>query len=102
MLPAGVFVHVVELQHLPGSGRLRGRIEHPPGWISLLDTTTGYRWAEPYGRAGAVTTAAVSGRGRAMGLQLAELNGLTAPAVQGTMGSMDQRASLADRDVLFC
>jgi hypothetical protein len=38
-------VNVVELQVLQDVHILRGRITSPPGWISLLDTKTGYRWA---------------------------------------------------------
>lgn len=45
LLPAGTFIHVLEVQFHSESGRLRGRIEHPPGWISLLNLETGYRWA---------------------------------------------------------
>lgn len=29
------------------SNRLRGRLEHPSGWISIVDTTDGFRWAQP-------------------------------------------------------
>jgi len=47
-LPSGTFVNVLEVVHLADSHRVRARIEHPPGWISLLNTETGYRWANPY------------------------------------------------------
>lgn len=47
-LVSGTFVNVLEVVHLPDSHRVRARIEHPPGWISLLNTETGYRWANPY------------------------------------------------------
>jgi len=29
-----------------GENRVRGRVANPGGWISLLDTSNGYRWAE--------------------------------------------------------
>lgn len=38
-------VNVVEVVIRADEGRVRGRIEYPVGWISLLDTRTGYRWA---------------------------------------------------------
>jgi len=47
-LPAGAFVNVLEVVHVPEEQSLHGRIEHPPGWIPLVDASTGYSWAEPY------------------------------------------------------
>eukprot|EP00930_Biecheleria_cincta_P023334 TRINITY_DN1687_c0_g1_i1.p1 TRINITY_DN1687_c0_g1~~TRINITY_DN1687_c0_g1_i1.p1 ORF type:complete len:1958 (-),score=432.85 TRINITY_DN1687_c0_g1_i1:41-5773(-) len=45
-LPAGSFVEVFEIVHRPQDRRVRGRIESPAaGWISLLDTNEGHRWA---------------------------------------------------------
>jgi len=43
VLHAGTLVRVLAVARV--STRIRGRIEHPPGWISLLDTEDGYRWA---------------------------------------------------------
>jgi len=40
---AGAVVRVLEVAHC--SGRIRGRIESPPGWLSIEDRTDGYRWA---------------------------------------------------------
>jgi len=39
-------VNVLEVSQSPAEGRVRGRTERPAGWISLLDTTDGYRWAD--------------------------------------------------------
>eukprot|EP00435_Cladocopium_sp_Y103_P058984 s1053_g20.t5 len=41
---AGAIVEVVEVGGQKPD-RLQGRILAPPGWISLLDTESGYRWA---------------------------------------------------------
>ncbi|CAL1128418.1 unnamed protein product [Cladocopium goreaui] len=41
---AGAIVEVVEVGGQKPD-RLQGRILSPPGWISLLDTESGYRWA---------------------------------------------------------
>jgi len=38
----------MEVTHSPGSDRVRGRIEKPPGYISLRRLTDGLRWAEPF------------------------------------------------------
>ena len=42
-LPAGEEVHVLEVVHRKAEKRIRGRVAG--GWISLLDTSEGYRWA---------------------------------------------------------
>mmetsp|Transcript_11688 Transcript_11688/g.22239 ORF Transcript_11688/g.22239 Transcript_11688/m.22239 type:complete len:284 (+) Transcript_11688:45-896(+) len=42
---AGTVVEVVEVLRNPDSKRVRGQISAPPGWISLLDLDSGYRWA---------------------------------------------------------
>lgn len=44
-LAAGEVLHVVEVLVVQSEERIRGRIEEPAGWISLLDTKGGYRWA---------------------------------------------------------
>jgi len=44
-LKKGTQVQVVEVVTLPEAERIRGRIRDPPGWISLKNTKTGYRWA---------------------------------------------------------
>eukprot|EP00930_Biecheleria_cincta_P031075 TRINITY_DN21558_c0_g1_i1.p1 TRINITY_DN21558_c0_g1~~TRINITY_DN21558_c0_g1_i1.p1 ORF type:complete len:407 (-),score=74.74 TRINITY_DN21558_c0_g1_i1:168-1388(-) len=44
-LAAGEVLHVVEVLVVQSEERVRGRIEEPAGWISLLDTKGGYRWA---------------------------------------------------------
>mmetsp|Transcript_20358 Transcript_20358/g.64001 ORF Transcript_20358/g.64001 Transcript_20358/m.64001 type:complete len:665 (+) Transcript_20358:408-2402(+) len=44
-LDAGMVVHVVEVVHCPRERRVRGRIERPAGWISLVSLEDGYRWA---------------------------------------------------------
>ncbi|CAE8597118.1 unnamed protein product, partial [Polarella glacialis] len=46
ILPAGTEVWVLEVVLREEESRVRGRIGSPAGWISLLDTKTGYRWAE--------------------------------------------------------
>ncbi|CAK0796032.1 unnamed protein product [Prorocentrum cordatum] len=48
-LVVGSPVRVLEVVHLPSQRRLRGRLEHPAGWISLLNTATGARWAQRVG-----------------------------------------------------
>ena len=42
-LSAGEEVYVLEVVHRKGEKRVRGRVAN--GWISLLDTSEGYRWA---------------------------------------------------------
>ena len=44
-LAAGEVVHVLEVVPLPEANRVRGKLEHPHGWISLVDLQDGYRWA---------------------------------------------------------
>mmetsp|Transcript_139091 Transcript_139091/g.444239 ORF Transcript_139091/g.444239 Transcript_139091/m.444239 type:complete len:268 (-) Transcript_139091:529-1332(-) len=41
----GMRVRALEVVHCPGEQRVRARIAEPAGWISLLDTSDGYRWA---------------------------------------------------------
>lgn len=45
-LVTGAVVNVLETSSSPAEMRVRGRVERPAGWISLVDTTDGYRWAE--------------------------------------------------------
>jgi len=45
-LPKGTLVEVSEVVCREQDKRVRGRLESPAGWISLLNTETGYRWAE--------------------------------------------------------
>jgi len=45
-LANGARVDVVEVATLAERELVRGRIDSPPGWISLLNLTSGYRWAE--------------------------------------------------------
>uniref|UniRef100_A0A7S1QX94 Uncharacterized protein n=1 Tax=Alexandrium catenella TaxID=2925 RepID=A0A7S1QX94_ALECA len=47
-LRSGDVVRVVAVVSSLQDRRLRGRIESPQGWISLLDLDTGYRWAKRY------------------------------------------------------
>lgn len=42
-------VQVVEIVMVEEEDRLRGRIAEPAGWISLVNTCTGDRWATPLG-----------------------------------------------------
>jgi len=44
-LSKGASVRVVEVVIRNQDKRVRGRLESPAGWISLLNTETGYRWA---------------------------------------------------------
>lgn len=44
-LDAGTIVKVTQVVNKMGAHRVRGRIESPAGWISLLDTEGGLRWA---------------------------------------------------------
>lgn len=54
-LSKGTVVRVVEVISSPAVKRVRGRLENPTGWISLLNVETGYRWAAkaPSGGVGA-------------------------------------------------
>lgn len=45
-LAAGEIVHVLEVLPLLEENRVRGKLEHPHGWISLVNLQDGYRWAE--------------------------------------------------------
>eukprot|EP00933_Yihiella_yeosuensis_P035326 TRINITY_DN2885_c0_g1_i1.p1 TRINITY_DN2885_c0_g1~~TRINITY_DN2885_c0_g1_i1.p1 ORF type:complete len:176 (+),score=32.59 TRINITY_DN2885_c0_g1_i1:343-870(+) len=45
VLCEGSKVKVLEVVRRDQDKRVRGRIESPAGWISLLDTENGYRWA---------------------------------------------------------
>jgi hypothetical protein len=45
-LPCGTEVNVLEVIKVPEQNRMRARIEHPEGWISLVDIGTDYRRAE--------------------------------------------------------
>lgn len=44
-VPVGTVVKVLEVEHCAEERRIRGRLEHPAGWMSLLNTETGRRWA---------------------------------------------------------
>jgi len=44
-LGSGTRVKVLEVLGAAEANRLRARIEHPKGWISLVNVQTGYRWA---------------------------------------------------------
>lgn len=44
-LNKGANVKVVEVVRREKDKRVRGRLESPAGWISLLNTESGYRWA---------------------------------------------------------
>ncbi|CAE7345819.1 unnamed protein product [Symbiodinium natans] len=44
-LAAGEVVHVLEVLPMPHVDRVRAKIDNPSGWISLLETKDGYRWA---------------------------------------------------------
>lgn len=39
-------IQVLEILNLPLVDRVRARIAEPAGWITLMDTSDGYRWAE--------------------------------------------------------
>lgn len=45
-LQQGEEVMVVDVLCSSEDHRIRGRLQNPAGWISLLNTQTGYRWAE--------------------------------------------------------
>lgn len=51
-LAPGAEVRVAETQRNAAGTRMRGRIDAPAGWISLLNLETGRRWAEPAPPAG--------------------------------------------------
>jgi len=53
-LNAGTEVEVMELITLQDEPRLRANIRNPEGWISLLNTETGYRWAANKDRVGEI------------------------------------------------
>lgn len=44
-LPIGTEFDVLEVVKLEDTQRVRGRIADPPGWVSLMNMTTGERWA---------------------------------------------------------
>eukprot|EP00434_Breviolum_minutum_P040304 symbB.v1.2.035811.t1/scaffold4909.1/size33066/1 len=44
-LDEGALVTVEEVQHLYQEGRIRARLAEPDGWITLLNTENGRRWA---------------------------------------------------------
>jgi len=46
---SGVRVRVLQVVGGTVAGRLRGRLERPAGWISIVDMVGGYRWARPDG-----------------------------------------------------
>mmetsp|Transcript_38186 Transcript_38186/g.70985 ORF Transcript_38186/g.70985 Transcript_38186/m.70985 type:complete len:193 (+) Transcript_38186:120-698(+) len=46
-LSAGAVVDVVEVVLQLEDNRVRGRLQFPDGWISLVNLETGYRWAVP-------------------------------------------------------
>jgi len=50
-LDVGAVVRVVEVVHHEEQKRVRARVESPAGWISLVETVGGYRWAEKQGTA---------------------------------------------------
>lgn len=54
---AGSVVEVVEVVSLPDEDRVRGRITSPDGWISLLEMSSGLRWASELPRTCASTSA---------------------------------------------
>jgi len=45
-LHVGEVVNVLEVVRCREEGRVRGRIESPAGWITLLHVPDGFRWAE--------------------------------------------------------
>merc|ERR1712113_1173983 len=45
-LAVGTMVDVVEVVRCAEDQRVRARIRIPAGWISLMDTKDGYRWAK--------------------------------------------------------
>ena len=45
--PRDTAVDVLEVVRLPAAQRVRARIAHPPGWISIEQTSDGFRWARP-------------------------------------------------------
>jgi len=45
-LPKGRHVNIVEVRILDDGDHVRGRVEEPQGWISLVKRSTGYRWAK--------------------------------------------------------
>lgn len=44
-VPVGSRVRVLEVRHCKEEQRIRGRLAKPAGWMSLLNTETGRRWA---------------------------------------------------------
>lgn len=44
-LSAGTEIYVSEVRAMVSEKRVRGRTQDPTGWISLLNTETGFRWA---------------------------------------------------------
>jgi len=52
VLPCGTEVEVVEVVPLPDSDRVRAKIADPEGWVSLMNTRNGFRWAVKLRRKG--------------------------------------------------
>jgi len=48
-LRKGAVITVSEVRHCPQDMRVRGYVEDLGGWLSLIDTSDGYRWAVPHG-----------------------------------------------------
>lgn len=54
ILQAGTTINIVEVVHVPEAMRWRGRLEEPvKGWISILASNNGARWAEHLSAGGA-------------------------------------------------
>merc|ERR1712232_42919 len=69
-LDAGNSVVIVELTHPEADGVVRACIREPPGWLSLVNTKTGERWAV---RDDAATTEELSGVVSELHAKLAEI-----------------------------
>eukprot|EP00427_Karlodinium_veneficum_P053949 CAMPEP_0169404868 /NCGR_PEP_ID=MMETSP1017-20121227/56629_1 /TAXON_ID=342587 /ORGANISM="Karlodinium micrum, Strain CCMP2283" /LENGTH=329 /DNA_ID=CAMNT_0009511399 /DNA_START=63 /DNA_END=1049 /DNA_ORIENTATION=- len=46
VLEAGTRINVIEVRQVVDADRVRGKINTPEGWVSLLRPSDGYRWAE--------------------------------------------------------
>lgn len=56
-LRTGSVVEVLEVVTLPDEDRVRGRIMAPKGWISLLEMSSGFRWASELPQTSACSSA---------------------------------------------
>ncbi|CAK0890838.1 unnamed protein product [Prorocentrum cordatum] len=94
----GALARVVEVAFRPEQMAFRGRLEDPPGWITLLETVTGYRRARRVGQLGPQA----SGKAAVAVSQAAQQQGLAAmlaPSALPGLGNAEQAPVVIALDV---